>query len=121
MAFNMNTACSAQSTDGVLVNKSITNLAVNAKVLLDDTFAAGVIDLAPYLASITNPRGCYIVAEGDGYLIDFDGLGPSVKAQKQTFMEITDNTPGPSGLLDIALTAQGAAQRIRVFAWGDPT
>ena len=120
MAFSMNTSCQAQSTDGVLVNKSITNLSVNAKVLLDDVFAAGLINLAPYLASIVNPRGCYIVAEGDGYLINFDGLGTSVKAQKQSFLEITDNTPGPAGLLDIELTAQGAAQRIRVFAWGDP-
>lgn len=121
MSFNINASCQAQSTDGVLLSKSITNLPVNAKVLLDDIFVAGSIDLATYLTSIVNPRGCFIVADGDGYQLKFDSVGAfTVKAFKQTFLEVTDNVPGPIGTLDIELQATGAAQRIRVFAWGDP-
>lgn len=122
--FNINASCQAQSTDGVLLSKSITNLPANAKVLLDDIFGPGPInvDLVPYFESIANPRGAYLVADGDGFGAHFDGAAPfTVKSFKQMFLEVTDNAPGPVGELYMNVEMRGAAQRFRVFGWGDPT
>jgi len=123
--FNINASCQAQSTDGVLLSKSITSLPVNAKVLLDDIFGPGpiTVNLVPYFESISNPRGAYLVADGDGFGVHFDGAPPpyTVKSFKQMFLEVTDNSPGPSGDLYMNVEMRGAAQRFRVFGWGDPT
>jgi hypothetical protein len=121
-SFSINASCQAQSTDGVLLGATITALPVNAKVLLDDVFAAGVVNLEEYFESIANPRGCYIVADGAGCGLYFDGVLPifTVKSFKQVFLEITDDSIGPSGELYLQLEMRGAAQRLRVFGWGDP-
>jgi hypothetical protein len=124
MPFVINTTTTAQSSDGVLLSKQISNLSLNAKVVLDDVFGPGpvTVDLAPYLASIANPRGCYVLLSGDGAKLKFDGAAAfTAKAYKQVFLEITDGiTPGPPGVLDLELELLGQAQRLQVFAWGDP-
>lgn len=117
--FTANISEGVTTSDGISLSRSLTGQNLNAKELLDDSFASGVIDLTPYFASIADPKFVLILADGDGFKVNFDALGASTKAYKSIMLEVTPNTPGPSGVLTLAIDAQGVAQRIRVIALGD--
>lgn len=106
------------TSDGISLSKNSNGVALNAKVLLDDTFGPGpvVVDLAPLIASIADPKMFLLLCEGDGALIDIDSVGPSTKAFKTLLGEFSST---PTGVGDIEITANGAAQRIRFLCMGD--
>ena len=122
--FTFNPSVSLTTSDGVALTKSQTGLGANAKLLLDDSFpgSATSVDLAPLIASITNPLWAIMIAAGDGVVMKFDGLASfTAKAYKWVQFELTPNSPGPSGVLDLELETNGtSAQRIRFLAVGDP-
>lgn len=102
-----------------LLERALTSQGVNSKVVLDDVFDAGVLDLAPYLASIDVPSHLLIVIGNDtGATLDMGGGGPyvfySTLAAKTIYLELASAAP-----IDLALTTADAA-RIRVLAIGDP-
>lgn len=100
------------------LEKLVALLDANAQKIDDDVYAAGPLDLAPILASITEPKAIQVVCAGDGVQIKFDGGAFSVKAYKSFQLEVSPNSVLP-GLLDIELQAVGADQRIRMYAVGD--
>lgn len=122
--FTFNPSVSLTTSDGVSLTKSQTGLGANSKLLLDDTFpgSSTSVDLAPLIASIANPLWAIMIAAGDGALLKFDGLASfTTKAFKWVQFELTPNSPGPSGVLDLELSTNGtSAQRIRFLAVGDP-
>jgi len=122
--FTFNPSVSLTTSDGVSLTKSQTGLGSNAKLLLDDDFpgSATSVDLAPLIASIGNPLWAILIADGDGALLKFDGLAAfTAKAYKWVQFELTPNSPGPSGVLDLELSTNGTStQRIRFLAVGDP-
>lgn len=118
-SFTANMSAGLSPSDGPSISKSVTGAALNAKALLDDVFGAVVINLAPYFASIADPKYVIILADGEGFFVNFDSKGDSEKVYKTILLEVGPNTPGPSGVLDIKITTQGADQRVRVMALGD--
>jgi hypothetical protein len=118
-SFTANMSAGLSPSDGPTISKSVTGAALNAKELLDDVFGAVVLDLAPYFASIADPRYVIILADGEGFFVNFDGKGDSDKVYKTVLLEVGPNTPGPAGVLKIKITMQGADQRIRVMTLGD--
>ncbi len=114
---------SLSTSDGISVGKSQTGLGANAKVLFDDVVALSTtLDLAPLLLQMANPIWAIMLASGDGAKLKFDGAATfTVKAFKMMLLELTPNSPGPSGLLDLEIeTNSVAVQRIRFMAVGDP-
>ena len=121
--FTYNPTASLSTSDGITVGKSQTGLGANAKVLFDDVIALSTtLDLAPLLVEMANPIWAIMVASGDGAKLKFDGLASfTSKAYKMFQLELTPNSPGPSGLLDLEIeTNSVASQRIRFMAVGDP-
>ncbi len=121
--FTYNPTASISTSDGISVGKSQTGLGANAKVLVDDVFAASTaVDFAPLIASIANPIWAIMLAAGDGAKLKFDGLAAfTAKAYKMFQLELTPNSPGPSGVLDLEIeTNTGSSQRIRFMTVGDP-
>lgn len=122
--FTFNPSVSLTTSDGVSLTKSQTGLGANAKLLLDDDFpgSATSVDLAPLIASIGNPLWAILICGGDGALLKLDGLASfTTKAYKWVQLELTPNSPGPSGVLDLELSTNGTStQRIRFLAVGDP-
>jgi len=118
--FNPNIAIS--TSDGISAALAQTGVGANAKALLDDVFAGSVsIDFAPLIASITNPLWAVLLCGGDGAKLKFDGVATfTAKAYRQLGFELTPNTPGPSGVLDLEIETNGSSQRIRFLAVGDP-
>lgn len=113
---------SLKSSDNVELTRQLLSQPGNAKLLLDNTLAAGVstLDLAPLLAPILDPQWLVILFGGAGAKINLDGLGGSAKAFKAIAFQVTPNSPGPSGVLDIEIDVPALvlAQRIQVFAIG---
>lgn len=121
--FTYNPTASLSTSDGVSVGKSQTGIGANAKVLIDDVIALSTtLDLAPMLAEMANPIWAIMLAAGDGAKLKFDGAASfTAKAYKMMQLELTPNSPGPSGLFDLEIeTNSVAAQRIRFLAVGDP-
>ncbi len=118
--FTINASLGISTDDGITIENSVTGVSSCAKHLTDDEFlSAVVIDFAPFIASITDPTWFILLADGDGVFLDFDGVGVTTKAFKSFIASITPNTPGPSGVLDLAATTQGAKQRIQFLAIGN--
>ena len=118
--FTFSGQATLQTSDGFVLSRTQTNVARNAKAHLDDKFTGGAIDIGSLMASITDPTDLLILAEGDGFKVNFDGLGASAKAYKALMLQVTPNTPGPAGLLVLTITPQGAEQRIRILSIGEP-
>lgn len=119
--FQVSTTVTVTPTDGPSLSKSLSSLGMNAKDVHDDVHPAGSLDLAPMASSIANPRGMMILAEGDGVKLKFDGAAAfTTKAFKTVYLEVTNDPPGPAGLIDLEVDCVGAAQRIRVIVFGDP-
>lgn len=122
--FTFNPSVSISTSDGISLAKSQTGVGANAKLLLDDTFAGSgtSVDLAPMIASIGNPLWGVLICGGDGVTLKFDGAASfTAKAYKWAQFELTPNSPGPSGVLDLELSTNGSsAQRVRFMAVGDP-
>jgi hypothetical protein len=115
--FTGNMTAGLSTSDGINLSKTLNGQAMNAKALLDDTFSApALVDLAPIVASVTDPKMGLMICDGDGANIDFDGLGASSKAYKTLLIEIAS---APAGVLDLELTPLGTAQRIRFLCMGD--
>lgn len=117
--FQVTHSVTVTTTDGISLSKTISALGLNAKELLDDVFGPGpvAVDLAPLVSSITKPRAVLLLCDGDGAKLKFDGAaGFTSKAFKQVFLEVADAV----GALDLEIEVQGAAQRIRFLALGDP-
>jgi hypothetical protein len=116
--FTVTTNVSVVPNDGPTLAATLNGAGMNAKEVLDDVFADGaLIDLAVLAGSIAQARGVLALAAGDGFLVNYDGLGPSTRYQKEHYARISDVS---GGTLDLELTAKGAAQRIRVIVFGDP-
>ena len=109
-------------SDGMRYHQQLLNQNGNAKLILDDTFAAGeVLDLTPYLKTITVPAWLLIVADGDGVTLDFDALGSTTKYYKLAFYQASLTLPAPQGAIVASITlavAPSADQRIQVIALG---
>lgn len=124
--FQVTTNVAVTTTDGINLSKALTSVGLNAKDLHDDTYGPGpvAVDLAPHHASISRPRVVLVLADGDGAKLKFDGVATfTAKAYKQAFLEVVDSAPGgpgPAGVFDLELEMQGALQRLRVLAVGDP-
>lgn len=122
--FTFNPSVSLTTSDGISLTKSQTGIAANAKLLLDDEFAGSAtsVDFAPMIASITNPLWALLRCSGAGANLKFDGAASfTSKAYQWLQFELTPNTPGPSGVLDLELSTNGSVtQRIRFLAVGDP-
>lgn len=112
-----------QTTSDALGNlaQSISQLALNGRATLDDVFAAGALDLAPYMASITKPRLIMVKltsgtgAASVGATIDLDGLGVSTIKVRTLFFEVTTDV-----VADIAITLTETT-RVQMVVMGDPT
>ena len=121
--FTFGATASISTSDGITLDKTVANVGANGKQLLDDTFtAATLVDFAPLIASISDPSWALLICDGDGATLKFDGLigGFTSKAYRVVELGIVDNTTGPTGVLDLEITTQGAEQRIRFLAVGDP-
>lgn len=119
--FTYNLTLGISTSDGISLNKALTGVNSDAKALLDDNFGPGPIsvDLAPLVASITDPTAFLLLSDGDGSKLKFDGVATfSAKAYKALGGQITPNTPGPAGVLDLELEAQGTSQRVRFLCCG---
>lgn len=119
--FTVNMDVRLQANDGAAVLRSLINVDANAKMLLDDVFGPGptTINLTPLLSAISDPTFVFILASGNGVTLNFDTLGPSIKASNLACFQFTPNTPGPSGPIVLQLVALGPAQRVQVFAVGN--
>lgn len=120
--FTFTATTSISTSDGITLDKTVTNQGANGKQLLDDTFVAStIIDFAPLIISIADPSWALLICDGDGATLKFDGaLSFTSKAYRVVELGVVDNTTGPSGVLDLEITTQGAEQRIRFLAVGDP-
>lgn len=121
--FQLTANVTVTTTDGISMSKTLSALGLNAKDFHDDVYGPGpiAVDLAPHHSSIARPRVVFAVADGDGFTMKFDGVASfTAKAYKQAFLEVQDNPPGPAGVFDLELEMQGAAQRLRCLAAGDP-
>jgi hypothetical protein len=121
--FTYNPTASLSTSDGISIAKTQTGLGANAKVLVDDIFAGTTaVDFAPMIASIANPIHALLLCAGDGAKLKFDGLASfTAKAYTRFIFELTPNSPGPSGVLDLEIETNGAStQRVRFLAVGDP-
>lgn len=120
--FNVTLTASVVTSDGISLSKSLPNAGMNAKDLHDDTYGIGpvAVDLAPHHVSIARPRVVFALADGDGFKVKLDGGAFSAKTYKFLALEIVDVPPGPAGVFDLELEMQGAVQRLRVLAAGDP-
>lgn len=109
-------------SDGMRYQQQLQNQAGNAKLILDDTFDAGtVLDLTPYLLTLTIPACILIVADGDGVKLNFDGLGDTTKYYKLAFLEASLSVPAPPGAIVMSVTLAGPPslpQRIQVISLG---
>lgn len=121
--FTFNGTLGLSTSDGFTLSRALSGLPANAKALLDDTFGPGPlsVDLAPLIASIADPQWALLLCFGDGARLKFDGGAFTTKAFKAVELQLTPNTPGPSGVLDLEIEAAGASQRIQFLAIGDPT
>lgn len=113
--FTVSSGVSVSTSDPFSLSRTITNLGLNGKHVIDDVFPIGALDLAPLLASIGKPRIVMIVADDiSGCTVNLDGVGASTLKAKTVYLEITtDIAPD----IEIVLTV---AQRVRVVAVGDP-
>ena len=118
--FTFNASLSLATDDGITIDKTITGVSACAKQLLDDEFdPSTAVDFAPLIASITDPTWFILLLDGDGALLNFDGIGLTSKAFKTFLAGLSANTPGPSGVLDLAIETQGAKQRVEFLAIGN--
>lgn len=111
--FNAIGNASLQASDGGVVTDAF-NTGVNAKVLLDDVFGAGVLDLAPYLASITVGKAFIVKAAASDFTISEDGVNFSTRKRTTHYVNGLDSGAIP---LKITLTS---GSRVQVLAAGDP-
>lgn len=120
--FTFNITLGLSTSDGFSLSRALTGLPANAKALLDDTFVGPIaVDFAPLVASIADPHAALLLCGGDGAKLKLDGVATfTAKAYKAAQFQLTPNTPGPSGVLDLEIEAQGALQRIQFLAIGDP-
>lgn len=115
--FTGNMTAGLSTSDGITLSQVLNGQALNAKALLDDTFSSpALVDLAPLMASIADPKFALLLCDGDGVNVNFDGLGASTKAYK-TMLAYLASSPG--GALDWELTVLGTSQRIRFLGMGD--
>lgn len=121
MSFTYNLVEQLSTNDGINLSRTVSSAPAAAKVLIDDSFTnPDVIDVTTAIASIADPKAVIVLADGDGVKLKFDGAASfTAKAYKSLALQITPNTPGPTGVLDLTLEAQGAAQRVRVLVVGD--
>ena|SRR3990170_1449838 len=120
--FSTSTTMGLSTSDGISLSKIVNGDAMNAKALLDDNFGAPVsVDLAPICASVADPKWALLICDGDGAQLKFDGAAAfTIKAYKTMMLQLTPNSPGPSGVLDLELQTNGASsQRIRFICTGD--
>ena len=121
--FTYNFQNSIVSSDGVQLASQALTQPGGAKLLLDQPLPMGAftLDLAPMLAQISDPSVITIVAES-GVQVKFDGGATfSAKCFKTITLQVVNNTPGPSGVLDLQLQVPAsivATQRLRVFCIG---
>lgn len=120
--FTFNATASMSTSDGISLSKTVTTVGANGKQLLDDKFPSSTtIDFAPLVASIANPRWALLICDGNGATLEFDSsASPTAKAYRVALLEIVENTIGPTGVLDLAITTQGSEQRVRFLCIGDP-
>lgn len=117
-SFTLTSQITVTPSDGPNLSKTLASQGFNGKELSDEIRSAGVHDLAALLAPIAEIRGLLILAAGDGFKVDFDGLGASARVMKTCYLEVSDVS---GGALDLEITAVGADQRIRVMGYGDPS
>lgn len=115
--FQYTTTNTATTTDGYSLQVTNPGVQANSKTIFDQVVGTGpvVINLAPLLANLTNPSVVWIVADGGGFLFSYDANPVSVKAMTMAAFQYAAS---PSGVVVLSVTAQGAAQRLRVFAAG---
>lgn len=121
--FTFNSTMGVTTSDGISLSRSLTGVAANAKVLVDDVFGPGPVsvDFAALIVNIDEPIAALLLCEGDGVQLKFDGaVAFTAKAYKAMQLQITPNTPGPAGVLDleVQVPATAAAQRIRFLCLG---
>jgi hypothetical protein len=115
--FTGNMTAGLSTSDGISLSKVVNGIALNAKGMLDDTFSApAVVDLAPFMASISDPKYALLLCEGEGANLNFDALGATAKAYTVALLEIQS---APAGVFDLEITVLGTSQRIRFLGLGD--
>ena len=100
------------------IGSSSSKIQAISKILVDDVFDTGSVDLAPVLESIktTGPVVCVVdIDNATGAQINIDGKGKSKLCYKKLVFQIVPNGTDP---LDIELTLADPA-RIRVLCYGD--
>ena len=93
---------------------SATPILTEARVLVDDTFIAGILDLGPYLAAITDPSIVIIDIAVGRATISYDGITYSLFDISHT--EIRFSGTGVPATVWLTLNAPS---RVRVWAYGD--
>jgi len=115
--FTGNMTAGLSTSDGISLSKTVNGAALNAKAMLDDTFSSpALVDLAPLMASIADPKYALLLCDGEGANLNFDGLGATAKAYTTMLMEIP---AAPAGVFDMELTVLGTSQRVRFLGMGD--
>lgn len=117
--FTGNMTAGLSTSDGISLSKTLNGVAMNAKAMLDDNFAgAAIIDLAPLMASIADPKMALMICDGEGATLKFDGVAAFTnKAYKTVLLEMFST---PSGVLDLEITMNGTStQRVRFLCMGD--
>lgn len=108
-------SASVSTGDGASLSRALASQGLNAKVILDDVFTAGVISLTPYLASIAIPKFILVViGNTSGAKINFDGVGASTTLKMRTML--LEVTSASAASIAITTTETG---RIQMIALGD--
>ena len=100
------------------IGSATAQIDTNARILVDDVFLAGSVDLAPILASIVDPGPVFLVVDishASGAVFDFDGVGASTIKAKRMIMEFVPDGVTP---VDLELTLTSTS-RVRVWCYGD--
>lgn len=113
--FTVAAAWSLTASDQVSLSKTLANLGLNGKVLVDDVFAPGVLDLAPKLASIGKGRACLLIFDDiSGFTISIDGAVQSTAKYDVFSIKQVSDVP-----IDLEIVST-VLSRVRVLAVGDP-
>lgn len=115
--FTGNMTAGLSTSDGISLSKVVNGLSLNAKGMLDDVFSSpATVDLAPFMASIADPKMALLICDGEGANLNLDALGASAKAYTTALFEIAS---APAGVFDLEITVLGTSQRIQFLGLGD--
>lgn len=115
--FAYSSTSSVTTSDGAKLENILTNVSANAKVLFDQIVGPGPvsINVGTFASALGSPQRLLIVADGNGFKFNVDGLGMTVKAYTEVSFGFA---PTPTGPINLVIEAQGGAQRIRMIGVG---